>query len=88
MRMRLLFSLCLLVMIPVAASSQTTRVEGIRENSPRLHALVGARVVVASGNEIENATVVVRDGVIEAVGTGTEPPPGARVWDLTGHTLY
>jgi len=56
--------------------------------APRVHALVGARVVVAPGRTLPRATVVLRDGVIVAVGTKIDVPPEARVWDLTGKTIY
>ena len=51
-----------------------------------VYALVGARVVSVSGPTREKATVVLRDGVIEAVGD-VAPPPDARVIDVTGLTL-
>lgn len=53
-----------------------------------VHALTGARVVVAPGRVIDRGTVVVRDGVVEAVGADVEAPPDARVWDLEGLTIY
>lgn len=53
-----------------------------------VHALTGARIVPAPGQVIESGTVVIRDGVLEAVGAGVEPPPDARVWDLEGMTVY
>jgi hypothetical protein len=55
---------------------------------PRVHALVGARIVVAPGKVIESGTVVLRDGVITAVGAKVEVPADARVWDLKGKTVY
>ncbi len=75
---------------PAAAASRTvtTPVEGLRDASPRVHALVGGRIVVAPGRVIENGTLVIRDGVIAAVGAGLTPPADARVWDVTGRTLY
>src|SRR5512139_3769014 len=55
---------------------------------PRVHALTGARVVVAPGRVLPNATVVVRDGLIAAVGAGLAVPSDAQLWDLSGKTLY
>jgi imidazolonepropionase-like amidohydrolase len=69
-------------------TSRTEPVTGLRDNPVRLHALAGARVVVAPGRAIDNATVVIRDGLVEAVGASLQPPAGARVWDLVGHTIY
>jgi imidazolonepropionase-like amidohydrolase len=66
----------------------TAPLEGLREASPRVHALVGARVVTAPDHVIENGTIVVRDGVIQAVGAGLTPPADARVWEAKGRTIY
>jgi imidazolonepropionase-like amidohydrolase len=70
------------------AWTQTAPLEGIRENTPQVHALVNARIVQAPGKVIEKGTVVLRDGVIEAVGADVSPPPDARVWDYSGLTIY
>ena len=48
------------------------------------HAVVGARVMTVSGATHERATIVIRDGLIEAVGPGVTPPPGARILDGSG----
>src|SRR5688572_4806447 len=78
---------------PVArgqALPSTTPPEGLRENTPAIHALVNAKLVLAPGRVIERGTLVVREGVIVAIGaTGdVAPPADARVWDLTGKTVY
>lgn len=52
-----------------------------------LYAITGARVVTVAGPTLENGTVVLRDGLIEAVGTGVAPPVGARVISAKGMTL-
>ncbi len=69
-------------------SSRTEPVTGLRDNTTGFHALVGARVVTAPGQILTNATIVVRNGLIAAVGAGMAPPAGARVWDLKGLTVY
>jgi len=66
----------------------TTPIEGLRDASPRTHALVGGRIVVSPGNVIELGTLVLRDGVIVAVGADVPTPAEARVWDVGGRTLY
>jgi len=70
------------------ARTQTKPIEGIRENTPKVHALVNARIVQAPGRVIERGTIVLRDGTIEAVGASVEPPADARVWDYQGLTIY
>ena len=64
----------------------TRPVEGLRENTPEVHALVGGRIVVSPGRVIEKGTLVIRGGRIAAVGE-VETPADARVWDLTGKTI-
>jgi N-acetylglucosamine-6-phosphate deacetylase len=51
-----------------------------------LTALLNARVLTPD-EELAGATVVVRDGRIEAVGVGLTPPTGAQTFDLAGLTL-
>jgi imidazolonepropionase-like amidohydrolase len=51
-------------------------------------ALTGVQVVDGTGAApIADATIVIRDGVIEAVGPEVEVPAGAEVLDLAGHTV-
>ncbi|MCA2989990.1 amidohydrolase family protein [Gemmatimonas sp.] len=72
-------------------AQQATRTEpiaGLRANATGFHALVGARVVTAPGQVLDNATIVIRNGVVAAVGAGMAPPAGARVWELKGLTVY
>jgi imidazolonepropionase-like amidohydrolase len=52
-----------------------------------VYALVGARVLPVSGAPIEAGTVVLRDGVIEAVGANLKAPPDAQIIDAKGLTL-
>lgn len=69
-------------------SSRTEPIAGLRDNGTGFHALVGARVVTAPGQVLDSATVVIRNGLITAVGRNLKPPAGARVWDLKGQTIY
>ncbi len=91
--MRLLIALLgLALSLPAQVGAQqatrTQPVEGIRDNTISYHALTGARVVTAPGQVLDDATIVVRDGIIQAVGRNVQAPAGARVWDLSGHTVY
>jgi imidazolonepropionase-like amidohydrolase len=55
---------------------------------PRVHAITGARIVTAPGQVIERGTVVMRDGIITAVGATVAIPPDARVWNGDSLTVY
>ena len=56
--------------------------------TPRVHALTGARIVLAPGRVIEKGTIVVRDGIIEAVGASVSIPADARIWKVDSLTIY
>lgn len=52
------------------------------------YAIRGAKIVTVSGTTIDNGTVLIRDGVIQAVGTSVAVPADALVTDGTGLTVY
>lgn len=53
-----------------------------------VYAITNARVVTVNGPVIERGTVVIRDGLIAAVGANVSAPPDARTIDGTGLTVY
>lgn len=73
---------------PVTAQQSTNRLEGLRDETPRWHALTDARIVVAPGRVIERGTLVMKDGRIVAVGADVAVPAAARVWKLDGRVIY
>lgn len=72
----------------LAAVPSTVPPPGLREGTTSAHAFTGVRVVVAPGKTLDRATLVVRDGLVVAVGADVEPPADARVWKLDGQTIY
>ncbi len=75
-------------LIPFSMFAQTSPVSGIQDSSPSVHAFINATIFVAPGETLENATLVIRDDVVDAVGTGVQPPADARVWNMEGKTIY
>ncbi len=72
-----------------ACLGQTTEpINGMRATELRVHAIVDAEIVTAPGNRIERGAIVIRDGVIEAVGEDLTLPPEARIWSAEGLTIY
>ena len=55
---------------------------------PSTYAITNARLVPVSGPVIEKGTLVVRDGLIAALGAAVKAPADARVIDGTGLTVY
>jgi imidazolonepropionase-like amidohydrolase len=73
----------LLVALPVA-HAQDYEVPTVTDT----YALENARVVQAPGQVLESATVVVQDGLIEAVGSNVEVPYDARRIDADSLVVY
>ena len=55
---------------------------------PRVHAITHARVVVAPGQVLGDANIIIRDGLIVAVGKDAAVPADARVWPGDSLTVY
>ena len=84
-------SLAVVSLLPLAAIAQVPSTQpppGIRENTPSVHALINARIVMGPGRVIARGTLVMRDGEIEAVGAAVQPPGDAVIHDMQGKTLY
>ena len=60
----------------------------LRAERPRVYAISGGTLHAAPGRTVDNATVVVRDGLIESIGTDSAAPPDAVVIDASGHRIY
>lgn len=79
------FCLCISIGSAVA---QTAPVNGLHDNNPRVAAIVNARLVVAPGRVLEEATLLVRDGIIEKAGRKVKIPPDAVKRNMEGKTVY
>ena len=64
------------------------RPNGPFQHHHRCHALIGADVVTAPGERLEDATIILRDGHIEAVGIDLAIPADARLWPMDEHVIY
>jgi imidazolonepropionase-like amidohydrolase len=66
---------------------EPTRQHGV--SIPRgVYAIRNAHIVTVSGPDIENGTVIIRDGKIEAVGVGVSVPAGAQTIEARGLWVY
>jgi imidazolonepropionase-like amidohydrolase len=74
------------VLVPAFARAQI----GVQRerNVPDAYAITNARIVPVSGPAIEHGTVVVRRGLIEAVGPNVTAPADAQIVDGAGLTVY
>lgn len=70
------------------SKTQTARVEGLRENTPGVFVLENANIVTSPGHLLQEASLVVRNGVITALGHNVEIPADATKLDLQGRMIY
>jgi imidazolonepropionase-like amidohydrolase len=75
------------LLIIVFACALTTKAQ-FQRDSFDVYAITNARIVTVSGTTIDKGTVVIRGGLIEAVGANVAAPADARVIDATGLTVY
>src|SRR5262245_36462215 len=73
--------LCGLLILAVSGHAQPTP-------APPVFAIVGAKIEIGDGSVIEKGTVVLRDGVIAAVGADVKAPPEAEVIKGDGLVVY
>src|SRR2546423_1715747 len=57
-------------------------------DAPGVYAITGGTVHSVSGSDIANGVVIVRDGLIEAVGANLAIPADATVIDAKGTHVY
>ncbi|AKD55397.1 amidohydrolase family protein [Spirosoma radiotolerans] len=61
---------------------------GVYDERPGLYAFTNATIIVDPQTTLQNATLLIRDGRIEAVGTAVSVPAGTVVTDLKGKRIY
>jgi imidazolonepropionase-like amidohydrolase len=74
--------------VVLTAQTSTTVIDGLRSKNTRLIAFTNVTVVTEPGTRIENATILIRNERIEAVGTNVSIPAGADVRDARGQWVY
>ena len=72
---------------PATAAAQLSSRE-VADRGPRAWAITGGMVHVGDGTVLEEATVVIRDGLIVSVAAGGEVPAGAAGMDAAGKHVY
>lgn len=83
-----LISTALLTFCVSSHADQTSPIQGIIDKTPNLIALTGATVYTEPGKQLQNATVLIKDGRISAVGAKVSVPAGYQQIDASRYTLY
>ena len=88
--MKKLFTLSLIFIgcLRTLSAQETFPVNGPRDIRPDHVAFVHATLFVDAHTKIENAVLIIRDGVVEYAGASTGIPKTARVVDLQGKFIY
>ncbi len=68
--------------------SQTSRIVGLRDNTPSVFAFTNATIVTEPGIVIKEGILVIRDGRFESVGSRVSIPADAYVIDLDDKYIY
>jgi len=78
----------LLLSILSILTAQVGPAKALHRNPPRAWALTNATIYAAPGKTIEDGTVVMRDGIITAVGAKVKIPKQATIIDMDGKHIY
>ncbi len=85
----------LIILLFVLLSWQTTfaqddiyQANDVRDKRPGIYLFTNATIYTDYQNKLEEASLLIRDGIVEAVGTNLEAPRGAQVIDLRGKYVY
>lgn len=63
-------------------------INGINDKRPGIYAFTNATIYTDYQTKIENATLLIENGKVKAVGKGISIPKGAIINDLEGKTVY
>ena len=82
--------LLLIVVVPIANgfSQKTFPQNGVYDEREGLFAFINATIFKSWNEKLENATLIIRNGRVEAIGNGLTIPREAVVIDLRGKNIY
>lgn len=84
----ILSSLFIVVNLAWLNAQETFPRNGVADHRDGLYAFTNATIHKSWNEKLENATLVIRKGKVEALGTGIPVPKGAVVIDVKGKIIY
>jgi len=72
----------------IALADQTSPVLGMHHKTPTLVTFTNATIIQKPGTTLTDATLIINNGHIQAVGKHLKPAQGSLVVDLKGYTIY
>lgn len=88
MMKKILLALALVFSTTILFAQQTYPVNGSFDIRPGQYAFINANIVVNANQTISNGVLLIKNQVIQSVGTGTVIPKGYVVVDLKGKYIY
>lgn len=86
---RILVLLIFLAQLSSAFAQETFPFNGVRDKKNQIYyAFTNVTLFVDYQNVISNATLLIKDGIIEQVGTKVNIPKGSVIYDLKGKYIY
>ncbi|RZK51526.1 MAG: amidohydrolase, partial [Pedobacter sp.] len=85
---KILLALSLVFSTAFLFAQQTYPVNGSYDIRQGLYAFTNANIVVNANQTISNGVLLIKDKIIQSVGTGTAIPKGYVVIDLKGKYIY
>ena len=88
-RRSLIAFVCLLLFsVPETSHAQTLQPPGFRPARHEVHFLKNGAIIPSPGKIINQGAILIRNGIIEAVGKNLKAPRDARIWEMKGATIY
>ncbi|WP_445731738.1 amidohydrolase family protein [Mariniflexile sp.] len=87
-KIKFIFSCCVLINLSLSYGQETFPKNDISDQRTQAMALTHATIVVNPKTILVDATLIVRDGIIESVVPQTQVPKGYREIDLQGNYIY
>lgn len=85
---KILLFLMVFAVSAILHAQETFPVNGTTNKNHTTYAFTNARIVTDPETAIDNGTLIIKDGLITAVGTKIFIPKGAVIFDLKGKTIY
>ena len=88
LRMSIVLLVAAFILPPLSKAQKTFPVNGVFDERAGLFAFTNATIFKSWNEKIENATLIVRDGRVEAIGASITIPKDAVVIDLKKRFVY
>ncbi|MEO0040744.1 MAG: hypothetical protein RL329_192, partial [Bacteroidota bacterium] len=89
LRMKKILTFAVLTLSLTGLTAQTTfPINGVHDERDEVFALTGATIFKNYNTSVEDATLIIRNGRVENMGSNLKIPKDAVVFDLKGKTIY